>query len=93
MHAAVVASKGLDHYTGEALDWHLIGTYCNESSKAGRSVYKATMALLPTLDHVLMEDGQWDFVVCAWRTNDAKNDLSHSEFVELCRKVVSHFEK
>jgi hypothetical protein len=92
MHDAVVASNGRDHYTGELLDWHLIGTYCNESSKAGRSEYKATMALLPTIDHVLLENGEWDVVVCAWRTNDAKNDLSHSEFIDLCRMMISQHE-
>jgi hypothetical protein len=92
IHAAVCASEGSDHYTGEPLDWSLIGTYCNERSKAGRSIYKAGMALLPTIDHVLLEDGTYGFVVCAWRTNDAKNDLSHDEFISLCRRVIQHHE-
>jgi len=90
MHSAVCASDGRDFYTGEPLAWELIGTYSNEDSKAGRSTYKAGLALLPTVDHVLMEDGPYDFVVCAWRTNDAKNDLSHAEFIDLCRRVVAH---
>lgn len=90
MHAAVCKSQGLDYYTGDELDWELIGTYCNESSKAGRSQYKAVMAHLPTIDHVLLDDGHYDFVVCAWRTNDAKNDLSHDEFIALCRRVVQY---
>lgn len=93
IHAAVCASEGSDHYTGEPLDWSLIGTYCNESSKAGRSTYKAGIALLPTVDHVLLQDGTYDFVVCAWRTNDAKNDLSHDEFISLCRRVIQHHER
>ncbi len=32
----------------------------------------------------------WRFVICAWRTNDAKNDISHTEFVALCQWVVDH---
>ena len=28
---AVVASVGLDHWTGEQLDWDLIGTYDNDA--------------------------------------------------------------
>ena len=28
---AVVASVGLDHWTGEQLDWDLIGTYYNDA--------------------------------------------------------------
>lgn len=90
MHAAVCTSAGRDFYTGEELRWDLIGTYSNDESKAGRSNYKSGMALLPTIDHVLMEDGTYDFVVCAWRTNDAKNDMSHADFLDLCRKVIEH---
>ena len=93
MHAAVRASAGRDFYTGEPLAWELIGSYSNDDSKAGRSTYKAGLALLPTVDHVLMEDGTYDFVVCAWRTNDAKNDLSHAEFIDLCRRVVAHADR
>lgn len=72
IHAAVCSQGTHDFYTGEALDWSLVSTYDNEASKAGRSVYKAGLALLPTVDHVLREDGTWDFVICAWRTNKPK---------------------
>src|SRR5437764_14834696 len=61
MHAAVCTSDGRDFYTGEELAWELIGTYSNEDSKAGRSSYKAALAMLPTVDHVLMGDGTYDF--------------------------------
>lgn len=90
IHAAVVNSKGLDFYTGEPLAWEMVSTYSNEESKAQRSIYKAGFALLPTADHVLLDDGSYDFVICGWRTNDAKNDLCHAEFIELCRRVISH---
>lgn len=36
IHSAVVRSGGRDEYTGEMLDWHLVSTYANEASKAGR---------------------------------------------------------
>lgn len=93
IHDAVKRSGGRDHYTGEELRWDLVSTYCNETSKAQRSVYKASMALLPTADHVPGADEQYDFVICAWRTNDAKNDMSHDEFVALCRRVVEHHDQ
>ena len=92
IHDAVKRSDGRDHYTGEELRWELLSTYCNETSKAERSAYKATMALLPTVDHVPGADGRYDFVICGWRTNDSKNDLSHDEFIELCRRVIAHHE-
>lgn len=93
IHDAVQRSGGRDHYTGEELRWDLLSTYCNETSKARRSSYKSSMALLPTVDHVPGADGKYDFVICGWRTNDAKNDLSHDEFIALCRRVIAHHER
>lgn len=88
IHKAVENSNGADWYTGEALQWSKISTYNNEQSKSGRSTYKSGLALLPTVDHVLNETGAYDFVICSWRTNDAKSDMPLSEFVSLCRRVI-----
>jgi hypothetical protein len=93
IHAAVLLSGGKDAYTGEDLDWHLISTYSNDDSIKGRHGYKAGFALLPTIDHVLAGATEASFRICAWRTNDAKNDLSLESFLELCRKVVQYAEK
>jgi hypothetical protein len=89
IHNAVVSSNGIDAYTLEPLEWNLVSTNDNvESNKHGRN-YKARFALLPTVDHVGDGTGQAYFVICAWRTNDAKNDLSYEEFISLCKKVVA----
>jgi hypothetical protein len=93
IHKAVLASEGCDVYTGETLRWDLVSTYDNEASKAAGRSYKATLALLPTVDHVDDGLGPADFVICAWRTNDAKNDLSFGEFLALCRRVIAHADK
>lgn len=90
IHAAVVASGGKDAYTGEDLHWDLLSQYDNEESKAGRSVYKASFALLPTVDHLDTSTAATSFRICAWRTNDAKNDLSHESFLELCQRALLH---
>lgn len=90
IHAAVIRSDGRDHYTGEQLDWTLIGRYRNLDSQTHGRRYKAGFALLPSIDHVHDGLGEADFRICAWRTNDAKNDLTHADFVELCRLVVRH---
>jgi hypothetical protein len=92
IHAAVVLSGGLDAYTGEQLHWHLISTSDNEESKLGRHQYKARLALLPSVDHLDAGASEASFRICAWRTNDAKNDLSTAEFIELCRRVVAYAE-
>ena len=90
IHQAVVVSKGRDSYTGESLDWSLLSTYDNEASKNGKHLYKAKFALLPTVDHFEASSKIVSFKVCAWRTNDAKNDLSHKDFVDLCKRVLEH---
>lgn len=90
IHAAVLGSDGNDHYTGEPLDWSLISTYTNEDSQAGRHAYKLGFALLPTVDHLSASATEASFKICAWRTNDAKHDLSVPDFVALCRRVLEH---
>jgi hypothetical protein len=90
IHAAVLRSAGVDAYTGEKLDWHLISTYDNEQSKDGKHEYKASFALLPTVDHIEASSTSASFHICAWRTNDAKNDLSTESFLDLCAKVLRH---
>jgi hypothetical protein len=93
IHRAVIHSGGRDHYTGEPLNWSLLGKYINAESKAQGRRYKATLAFLPSVDHVGDGLGEADFKIWGWRTNDAKNDLTHDEFVALCRLVVSHFDR
>ena len=89
IHAAVLLSEGRDAYTGEWLNWDLISTYKNEDSKTGKHAYKSGFALLPTVDHIAAGATEASFRICAWRTNDAKSDLSSEEFIELCLKVVT----
>ena len=89
IHQAVLQSNGKDAYTGEDLNWKLINQYDNTKSKLLGRTYKHQFALLPTLDHV-SERSSINFDICSWRTNDAKNDLSIQEFIELCRKVIAH---
>jgi hypothetical protein len=83
IHRAVVHSDGRDHYTGEPLDWSLVGQYSNAESKAKKRHYKATLALLPSIDHVGDGLGEADFKLCAWRTNDAKSGLSFARQLHL----------
>jgi hypothetical protein len=89
IHDAVCKSGGKDVYTREPLDWTLLSRYDNDASKQGRRVYKAKFALLPTVDHIGDGLGPADFAICAWRTNDAKGDLTLDEFLALCRRVIA----
>lgn len=89
IHDAVVMSKGRDHWTGERLDWSLIGTYDNGAAAAGKGKHKKQYAMLPTIDHRSNEPTP-DFVICAWRTNDAKHDMTPRELLTFCRLVLEH---
>jgi len=89
IHKAVYDSGGKDVYTNEELDWSLLSKYDNEKSKKDGRNYKKQFALLPTVDHVGDGKGPAEFKICAWRTNDAKNDLLYEEFLDLCRKVIT----
>jgi hypothetical protein len=90
IHQAVQNGGDRDYYTGQPLDWGLISTYDNEQSKAGRDVYLRTFANLPTVDHVVAEDGKVKFVICSWRVNDCKTHLSEDEFLSICEQVLAH---
>ena len=92
IHAAVESCRGVDAYTGEPLAWELISRYDNDQSKRRKREYKHRFALLPTVDHVGDGKRRADFAICAWRTNDAKHDLTLEEFVALCRRVIRHAE-
>ena len=89
----MVHSQGRDAYTGELLRWDLISTYDHAKSSKHRRMYKHGFALLPTVDHVGDSTGPANFVICGWRTNDAKSDLSQQEFLALCRRVVEFHDR
>ncbi len=90
IHEAVILGGDRDAYTGQLLRWDLISTYDNEASRRGGRHYKHGFGDLPSIDHIDEGRGQPRFLVCAWRTNDAKSDLSYEEFVALCRSVLRH---
>ena len=91
IHGAVEKSVGNDSYTGNPLRWDLISKYDNDDSKDGGRVYKKDFGDLPTVDHVDDGMGSPDFKICSWRINDAKNDLSYDEFIDVCRQVLKYY--
>jgi hypothetical protein len=90
IHDAVVNGGDRDFYTGEPLDWSLISTFDNNAAKAGRSAYKKKFWLLPTVDHTLDDQGRQKFVICSYKLNDAKGDLTHGEFHNVCEMVLKY---
>lgn len=94
IHEAVLNGNGFDPYTGEKLDWHLIGTFDNEAAKGAGSGYKKRFRLLPTVDHLdCMHSKNLRFQICSWEANDAKSDLTHDEFIQLCERITNFSRK
>ena len=90
IHQAVKEGGDRDFYTGEVLDWHLISTYRNATSLEGKAKYKKSLALLPTVDHTVDDQGMLKFVICSWRMNDMKSDMTNAELYGLCELVLRH---
>jgi hypothetical protein len=90
IHKAVCAGGDRDAYTGRPLRWDLIRTYNNDESKALKREYKKQFADLPTVDHEDNGMGDPKFKICAWRTNDSKNDLTVEELIEFCEQFIAH---
>jgi hypothetical protein len=89
IHRAVKDSEGIDAYTKEPLKWKQLGTFDNEKAKKRRRKYKQSFSMLPTVDHAENRKRPEDFKICAWRTNDAKSDLTYDDFLELCKKIIN----
>lgn len=92
IHDAVLRSGGRDEYTGLPLRWDLVSKYNNDRAGAEGRAYKKSFADLPTADHVGDGLGPADFAICSWRVNDAKNDLTIEEFLDVCQQVLRHME-
>ena len=91
IHEVVLNGNGLDPYTGEKLDWHLIGRFDNESAKGAGSGYKKQFRMLPTVDHLDHKHSKKPmFQICSWEVNDAKSDLTHDEFIQLCGRIMQY---
>lgn len=102
IHSAVLRCQGVDYYTGETLDWNLVGTFNNDEAvktKVNGGNYKEIFHTLPSVDHNFDNEDkafnakeykshQIRFEICSWRTNDAKNDLDLPRFLALCKAVL-----
>ena len=89
IHEAVKDSHGNDYYSGEPLDWSLIGKYNNEESKKIGWEIKKKYSKLPTVDHVYGIENT-EFKICSWKINDCKSDLNPQEFYQMCVTVLRH---
>lgn len=92
---AIECCEGKDYYTGKPLSWEITLKHKgNQQTEEEQDAKTAERQERVTFDHLNgrnLEDLQ--FALCAGKTNDAKNDLTKSEFVELCQAVVDFDKK
>ncbi len=85
IHDAVVRNGKSDPYTGDTLDWTLIGAW--KETKELRDVFEKKFALMPTVDHI--DPDKLGFEICSMLVNFCKSDLNPKEFIALCGKVAA----
>jgi hypothetical protein len=88
IHAAVIATGLLDPYTGETMDYKLIGTW--DTSVDQPEGYSRQFRLMPSVDHVDPWATELHMEICSLRINRCKGSLTPDEFVEVCRKVKGY---
>ena len=95
IHKAVLDNGQTDPYTGDALDWTLIGKWGTGTTAArlagGRLDKK--FFLLPVADHTDPDGPILAFEICSWLVNECKGGQNPAEFLALCGKVTAHHAK
>jgi hypothetical protein len=89
IHMAILASGPCDPYTGQAMDWTLIGMWNDAQAKQGGEAFRKKFALMPTIDHTDPYATDLAFEICSLLVNECKNNLNADEFIGLCKKVVA----
>jgi hypothetical protein len=88
IHAAVIATGLSDPYTGETMDYKLIGTW--DTSVDQPEGYSKQFRLLPSVDHVDPWGTELHMEICSLRINRCKGSLTPDEFINVCRRVVEY---
>jgi hypothetical protein len=85
IHDAVMRNGQTDPYTGETLDWGLIGAM--KEDPALRDIFEKKFALMPTVDHI--DPDKLEFAIVSLLVNSSKSDMTPKEYRALCQKVVA----
>jgi len=91
IHAAACKNALIDPFTGETLRWDLVGKYDPKKAAKDGSYFRL-FYLLPSVDHVDPQSDILDFEICSWLVNLCKGDMTPTEFIALCNKIVSHLQ-
>lgn len=80
----------IDPYTGDIMQYELIGKWDSNAAKNGGLAYSKQFALLPTADHIDPQGDKLELEICSWRVNMMKADFNPTDFISFCSKVVTN---
>ena len=78
---------GKDYYSGELLNWDLLGRYGTD--------YEYNVEIkrkVPSFNHVFEDNntGTFHLVICSWLVNDMISDQRIEDVIFLCQKIKTH---
>ena len=79
-----------DPFTGDELQWRLIGQWDVTHTVDPDGSYYRKFALAPAVDHVDPEAPELKFEICSNQVNLCKSYLSPDDFVALCRRIAAY---
>jgi hypothetical protein len=93
IHQAVNCGGRTDPFTGDTLQWELIGTWNSSVPTSHDPAVMKKFALLPTVDHIDPASDSLEFEICSFQNNKCKSSLNPSEFVAMCNRIVAYNNK
>jgi hypothetical protein len=88
IHEAVFRAGLCDPYTGETMNYSLIGTWDSTKGKDWPDGLIRNYYLMPTVDHIDPFADTLELEICSWRINECKSGLTSQEFIDVCGKVA-----
>ncbi len=90
IHNAVLKYKDVDAYTGQILNWKLLGKFDSKMAREHGLSYKTLYSDIPTASLLKGGAGHTKIVICAWVVEECKGDLSFKEFSQICVAVTKN---
>jgi hypothetical protein len=90
IYAAVIDCGQCDPFTGDPFQWELISSWDANEAKNGGDDYKNKFLLMPTVDHKDPDSDTLEFEIVSWLVNDCKSGLAPDQFIDLCKRIVTH---
>ena len=93
IHKAVLKNKDIDAFTGNLLNWKLLGKYDSKMAREHGRSYKVLYGDIPTATLINGGAGHTNISICAWKVDECKGELNFNEFSEICNAVSKNIKR